>query len=1113
MSCVLELFSECEKYNANPTQKSKHIKPILGMEAYIVKDRTKRVKGEPNQHLLLLARNQQGFKNLLKLHYEGYATGKTFVYDRVVPRIDQTLLTPENCKGIIATTGCVASEFAHLLRAEEWGQAADLAEKYKELFDYFFAELQPSHLLGDIQADHNDKILRLARAVDIPLIATTDSHYLTEEEREEHQLVLAIQSKKDIFDEDRFTFEATPLLSTEEMLEHFDAKVISTTQDLADLCKYPDFLRFDKHGYRLPKYPIPDTFLGGQWEKNRKLPELRHENEDESYKFCMSLAEASWDKKLKHIKDPETEQKYRDRLKMEVDVIAEMGFIDYFLIVWDFIDWAKRNDISVGPGRGSCGGSLLSYLLGITKLDPIKYDLLFSRFLNSERISLPDIDVDFDKARRDEVKQYLAEKYGQDRVASIATFGTMKIRACIKDIIRSLRLGGSKSASFQLADQINKTLEAYSPDITFDEAMMVPAFAEWMEKLKSDKVPHYAQKFEGIIRQTGIHAAGVIVGAEPLADSIPLMMDKNGVVATAYDGVTLEKDGFLKMDLLGLNNLTVIKECIKNIKKVRDEDFKGFYTQGIDVYPDEPDSMFEQRLVKASGGRRAASKAFRLLRDGNTNGVFQCEKPTAQGLLQSLCVNSIEDIAAVLALNRPGPLGSGMTAEYGKRKGEGVDKDEWYLHPSLRPVLKKTYGILVYQESVIRIAMDCAGFTEAEGDSLRKAVGKKIRSLMIEFKEKFIKGCQTKVGMSKAIANELWQLIEVFSSYGFNLSHSVGYAHVTYETAYLKANYPAEFYGALLSNESNQDKQGAYLREAINTGVKVLPVDINTSTMSYECVDTTTIRRDLVSLKGVGAAAVEDILEKRPFVDLVDFLARTNSKRVTSKVINTLIKAGAFDNAFEENYSRKTYFDYYDDCRKKVKRYLKRHETMDGFPKYDWVSPINIKRRGRGKNAEEYEVPVERASKDPREQWSNSEIVTFEEEIYGMPVTYNRFDFHASTEAAFKRKCDPVFTFGEKLDSYEHNDKVYMMVYVRGIAKKSPYKKDPSKFAYRFACQDRTGDGYLTVFDRTYEYDPAAWQTGNTLVLRCKVNVFMERKGLVAEKVIKNCGTIDGRIL
>jgi DNA polymerase-3 subunit alpha len=1457
------------------------------------------------------------------------------------------------------STGCIASEISQLLLIDKWDEALAMVEEYKKIFDTVVAEVQPAHLLK-IQGELNDKIFKLAKTADIPIICTTDSHYLEKEERDEHQLILAIQSKRDVEDPDRFTFEASHLMETDEMRSIFGDKIVNNTFLLTEKCEYPHFMEFKSHGYRLPKYPIPKDIEYEEWKKGRP------EGEEVSFSYCSYLAEKNWDKKLWQTKDdPVLEKKYRERINTELETIKTMGFVDYFLIVQDFVGWCKQNDIMTGCGRGSAGGCLLSYLLGITKLDPIKYDLLFSRFLNADRVSLPDIDMDIDKVRRDEVKVYLATKYGQDRVASIATFSTMKVRACIKDVVRSLKIGGDKTASFEIADRINKTLDEQDDNISFEDAMLIPDFAKYMEQYKDatgkKDVAGYIKKFEGLVRQTGIHAAGIIIGTEPLTDSIPLMMDKNKVVTTAYDGTTLESDGFLKMDLLGLKTLTIIADTFKNIEKTRGNKFKGFYTKGVDIFYDELSGEYETRLKQASEGKRMASKSFKLLREAKTNGVFQVESQIMRELLRGVCVNSIEDIAAVLALCRPGPLASGQTAEFGKRKRLGEDRDEWYKHSSLRPILGKTYGIFCleentpiytvengyipikeckkgmtiksiqdnghavfkkikrvidngirevseyrlsngqslvvtddhqiktsrgwmsikdafenketiavsrelsfgtetydlnrlrilayligdgalststnvsfiakdnvlkekfetavhavfprtktsrtsgrtegteeihvikneehyrdskvrlnyipndlliwlrelklkhkneeggcnsytkfipafvmqldrkhieqfvaylwdcdggvskdayfyttqsrqlaqdvfnllnklglcptwhyrndgafailsycnkecwesfgkhisaqgrnkqpiektntnyracygvfskrlvyekakkyiedkgisqtdfakqanihranlftttgkhitqldycnrtlaksvqsvildkeieelltedilwyqivsrkqigtrqvydltidkktpnfvangiyvhncYQEQCMQVAVKCAGFTEPESDTLRKAIGKKIRDLMEKYKEKFIEGAMQKSGMDRTTAEDVWQDIENFASYGFNKSHAVGYAHTTYETAYLKANFPAEYFGALLSNEADQAKVNSYIREASALGIKLLPVNINKSTTRYEVENVNTIRRNLTTLKNVGGAAVEDILSKRPFKDMVDFLARTDSKRVTSRVIEALIKAGAFEDAFEkEKIQRKTYFDFYDDCRKKIKRLIKRaqekdveencpersqEEIMKEFPKYDWNNPVNIRPKGRGNNKETVETPVQRFTKDTRLEWNPSEIVSFESEIYGASVTFNIFDFHASSEKVFKERCNPIYYFDQSLDDYPNEKTLYMMVIVRGLLKKTLYKKDQGKekkrFMRRFLVEDRTGEGMLTVFDKTFAENVGAWvKNGNMLILECSVNIFQERKSLIVNKVMKNCGGIDG---
>ena len=822
----------------------------------------------------------------------------------------------------------------------------------------------------------------------------------------------------------------------------------------------------------------------------------------------MYLVEKNWSKKIR-TKDPEELKEYKERLKMEIGVIERMGFIDYFLIVQDLIIWCKEQGILTGDGRGSAGGCLLSYLLGITKLDPIKFGLLFSRFLNPDRISMPDIDIDIDKMRRAEAKEYLSEKYGKKRVASIATFSRMKVRACIKDIARSLLGGISGENSFMIADSINKTLEGLGDDISYSEALeQSEGFAQKMQEYP--KVAKYAEEFEGLIRQTGIHAAGVIIGDANLDETIPLMMDKKGIVATALDGATLEANGFLKIDLLGLKNLTIISDSIKNIKKVRDEDLRGFHVTGIAVGIDEDEDLLNNKIKGSKVSTRKASRAYKLLREGRTNGVFQVEGSTMKSLLKGVCTNNIDDIGAVLALCRPGPLKTGLTAQYGARKRSGEDLDEWYPHQATRKVLENTYGIIVYQEQCMQLAMYCAGFTEGEADSLRKAIGKKILDLMNKFEKQFVEGCIEHSGMEKKVAEGIWAAVMEFAGYGFNKSHAIGYAHTTYKTAYLKSNYPSEFFSALLSNEVDQQKMNTYIREAQNLGIKILPVDINRSTLKYEVESVDTIRRDLVSLKGVGNKAVIDIMEKRPFTDFVDFLSRINTKRVTSRVIEALVKAGAFEEAFDsDNYSRKTYFDYYDDCRKKIKRYFKRHETMEGFPGYDWKSPVNIKATGRGKNRIEKEVPVERKSGDQREEWRNSEIVKFEREIYGSPVTFSVFDFFGSAECNFEQQASNIYKCDESLDNRIVGENIQMMTSVKGLLRKTPYKKDRKKYMRRMLVEDRTGEAELTVFEHVFSADPNAWALGNVLIIYAQIDEFSGRRSLKVSKV-RSLGGIDG---
>lgn len=688
--------------------------------------------------------------------------------------------------------------------------------------------------------------------------------------------------------------------------------------------------------------------------------------------FFLFQIEKGWQKKLGRFleKNPEKFPEYWERIKEEVQVILKMRFPGYFLITQDFLVWGDGVGIRRGPGRGSAGGCLVAFLMDITKIDPIKYNLLFSRFLNADRISMPDIDNDIETDRRDEVKEYIKKKYGEDKVASISTFGTMKVRGGIKDIIRSLNLGGNKSEAFKLADLINNSMPDEA-EITFDEAcqrspefkalVWYPSDEEiangWKLKLAAGELPSkfplvglHIRKLEGIIRQTGTHAAGVVISPEKLSRILPMAIDKNNVTVTASSGKMVEDAGFLKIDLLGLNTLSIIQRCVENIKKTRNLELKGMPLSGVSLVPNESEEDFEKRLEGESEGVIQASRAYRLLRSGKTEGIFQCESSVAKSLLQDLQANSIEDISIVLALNRPGPLKAGLTKEFGGRKFGTIP---WELpHPSTEKILGPTYSILVFQEQCMQLAVACAGFTMSESDTLRKAIGKKNLELMVKFEKQFIEGCYKKhtgfdvvveyeileenpdgsvkrVMKKGTIAQRMWQEIVFFASYGFNASHSVAYAHNTYYTAFLKANYPAEFWAAQLSYESDQVKINRMIMEAKNNGIKILPVSINTSSLGYESESPIIIRRSLGTLKAVGGAAIEELCVHRPYQDPVDFLQKCNMRKINKKTLRALICAGAFD---EFNIPRKTLDEKIQDCKFKLDKWCKRR--LDAYVKF-----------------------------------------------------------------------------------------------------------------------------------------------------------------------------------
>ena len=783
------------------------IKPIIGFEAYVVPDRhikpervraSKKKNGEkkvqkssPNKHLVLLAKNEQGYRNLLKLHSEGYQH-QIQIFARSVPRVDHELLQTYG-KGIIATSGCLAGELAYLVRNKNYSDAKKLVKFYSDIFDHFFLEVQPGrtaikHVGDHTQENYNIELLRLGKELKVPVIVTTDSHYTDESDRNAHQLLLAIQSKCAITDPCRLTFEAPPMMCEASLAEEFDRSIIHNTEMIADLCDDPNYLecasKTEGTSYKLPPFEVlaNDTFM--EWKAKEPTTAMQHrasKTNDQTEKYFYFKIDQGWEGKRLEQKSEEQKEIYKKRLEYECDVITGMGFPSYFLIVGDIGEFCDRENIRRGVGRGSAAGSLVGYLLNIHKLDPIKYDLLFERFLNPSRISMPDIDSDFDARERPRVHEYIINKYGANRVANIATFARMKVRACIKDVIRSLEVGDSKQEAFRLADAISKSIRG-GDDITLaditdpnNEIAYSPDFCAYMKKYP--EVEEYIKCYEsytdaqgdihpGLIRQSGIHAAGIIIGIEPLDHQIPMQVDKNGVRATVYDDKTLEKLGYLKLDILGLNTLTIISDTVKNIKRIRDEDFRRFPVRPIDYRLNESKEDFLIRFKAASSIQQRATRAYHLLRQGNTSAIFQLEGSGMTSLCVRNKVNSIEDVAAVIALGRPGPLESGDTIKYSERKF-GRTKTE-YLDPSLEQILKPTYGVLVYQEQCMKIAVDCAGFSLPEADNLRKGIGKKIKEEIEKFETQFSEGCQRVTGMSKQTASSIWQNILGFARYGFN---------------------------------------------------------------------------------------------------------------------------------------------------------------------------------------------------------------------------------------------------------------------------------------------------------------------------------------------------------
>ncbi|OGQ47768.1 MAG: DNA polymerase III subunit alpha [Deltaproteobacteria bacterium RIFCSPLOWO2_02_44_9] len=835
-------------------EKAQHygIKPIIGCEVYVAPE-SRFDKGrdsgttEASFHLILLVKNIKGYKNLCRLVTSAYLEG--FYYR---PRVDKELLRAHN-EGLIALSSCLHGEVPYLLNSGNKEKALKVAEEYKAIFDNnrFFLELQDNKLPE--QKRVNEGLLEISKRLNIPVVATNDCHYLRREEAKAHDMLLCIQTGKTVNTADRLKFKTDEFYfkSPQEMEASFSAypEAVRNTIEIAERCN----LELKLKEYHLPVFPAPDgedigTFFENQARHGleKRLRRMNEKGED---------AEGQrWH--------------YYERLEKELKVIKAMGFSGYFLIVGDFINFAKKRNIPVGPGRGSAAGSLVAYALGITNLDPIKHNLLFERFLNPDRISLPDIDIDFCIEGRDDVIKYVSQKYGKDNVSQIITFGQMKAKAVIRDVGRVMDI------PYAEVDKIAKLIPNIL-DITIDGAVkQEPRLKELIDKdAKVKELIGVAKTLEGLPRHASTHAAGVVISNKPLIEYMPLYKGpKEDVITTQYDMKAVEKIGLVKFDFLGLKTLTVIDKTLKLVKEKRgvELDIENLNLDDADTY--------------------------RLLSSGNTDGIFQLEKSGAKELLRKLKPETFEDIMSVVALNRPGPLQSGMIEDFIKRKqGKAPIK---YELPQLKDILANTYGVIVYQEQVMEIAKVLADFSPGDADVLRKAMGKKLPEEMIIQREKFIDGAKkNKIDQKKT--EKIFDLMAKFAGYGFNKSHSAVYALIAYQTAYLKAHYPVEFMAALLTSEmGDTDKVIKYISECRDMGIKILPPDINESRMDFTVIDDK-IRFGLAAVKNVGEAAIDVILKTREeegqFTSIIDFCTRVDLRKVNRRVIESLIKCGAFD--------------------------------------------------------------------------------------------------------------------------------------------------------------------------------------------------------------------------
>ncbi|MGD8537465.1 MAG: DNA polymerase III subunit alpha [Candidatus Aminicenantes bacterium] len=999
---------------------TRKIKPILGCEIYVAphsRFEKKAEKGGPvHHHLLLLVKDETGYTNLCELITKAYLEG--FYYR---PRVDKELLA-KHSEGLIGLSGCLKGEVSSFLLLGLEDRAEEAALEYSALFGEgdFYVELQDHGLPP--QKEVNPQLIQLANKLNLPLVATNDVHYPRREDAESHDILLCIQTNKKVADLERIRFGSDEFYfkSSEEMMDVFKdvPEAIANTTKIAARCNFD----FPSSGYFLPQFTPPEgTTLSEYFESVAR----------EGFRAQMERIQH----RIKNEELPSFKE-YEARLEREIRLVREMGFEGYFLIVWDLIREAKSRNIPVGPGRGSAAGSLLAYSLGITDIDPLEYDLLFERFLNPERISLPDIDIDFCGRRRDEVLSYVTNKYGRDSVCQIITFGTMAARQVVRDVGRALEV------PLPEVDRIAKMIPPFGPDATIEGALKnIPQLEELRNQ--KPKIAHLlavAERLEGQVRHPSIHAAGIVITPRPLVEFMPLYKSVKGEITTQFPMQDIEAIGLLKMDLLGLRNLTVIQDTVELVYKDTGEPL------------DVKNIPLDDR------------ETFELFQAGNTDGVFQFESQGMKDLLRNFKPENYRDLIALNALYRPGPLKSGMTDEFIKCKNHPERID--YEFPELEPILEETKGLIVYQEQVMRIATEIAGFSMAEADILRKAMGKKKTAVMKSQKQHFVRGAKEK-GISLAKANKIFEQIKYFAGYGFNKSHSAAYAYLAYRTAYLKSHYPRYFLAALLTSEAERGATGQvvkYIHECKEMGIQVLPPDINKSGINFS-VEGEGIRFGLSAIKNVGESAIRGLIRIRDqngaFLSPFDIFGGDNPKFVNKKILESLIKAGAFDSL---GWKRSQLFHLID----KMIEY--NHE----------LQKARTSRQNLLFGAGQVEPPPVPPEIREMREWDESLLLSYEKDALGFYITGHPLT-HYSKSLARLVSC-PISHFDE--------EKVFNKeVSVAGIitSLKSIKTRRDERMA-SFILEDLSGrievvvfpDCYAKYFDRLSE-DQLVWVKGKFL--------------------------------
>ena len=1026
------------------------IRPILGCEVYTAPgsrfDKEGGVTDGRYHHLVLLAENNKGYSNLMKIVSRGFTEG--FYYK---PRVDHEVLA-EYHEGVIALSACLAGEVPSLLRKGFYEEAKKSALTLSEIFgkDHFYLELQ-DHGIPE-QKIVNQGLLRMHEETGLELVATNDIHYVLAEDQKAHDILLCIQTQKKVTDENRMRYEGGQyyLKSEEEMRELFPyaPEAIENTHKIASRCE----VQIEFGHYKLPKFDVPSGYTA--WE------------------YMQKLCREGLSRRYGHVEELE------ERLEYEMNVIHDMGFVDYFLIVWDFIRYAKENGIAVGPGRGSGAGSIVAYCLGITNIDPIKYNLLFERFLNPERLTMPDIDIDFCYERRQEVIDYVVEKYGKDRVVQIVTFGTMAARGVLRDVGRALDM------PYAQCDAIAKMVPN-ELNITLDKALMMnPDLAS---AYRTDEQVKYlvdmSKRLEGLARHSSMHAAGVLISNAPADDYVPLSRASEDTITTQFTMTTLEELGLLKMDFLGLRTLTVIQDAVRLIKKEYDGQ-NGKKEEG--QFPGFVDGVLDMDRIDY-----ADSKVYELLGSGHTEGVFQLESAGMKNFMKELKPHNIEDVIAGISLYRPGPMD--FIPKYIKGKNDPSSIE--YECKELEPILKPTYGCIVYQEQVMQIVRDLAGYSYGRSDLVRRAMSKKKESVMAKERKNFVygneeehvPGCIAK-GIPEQVANHIFDEMTDFAKYAFNKSHAAAYAVVAYQTAFLKCYYPVEFMAALMASViDNPGKVAQYIFHCRQLGISILPPDINVGEASFS-VDGGAIRYGLTAIKGLGRPVIDEVVKERGrggnYKGIKDLAARLTNKEINKRTLENLIKSGALDTL---SGTRKQKMYVYATVLDTVAEEKK--ESVTGqISLFDIIAPEQ-------KQAYDNQFPEVG-------EYSKEELLAFEKEVLGIYISGHPLEVYEAAMRKNVTKTTLDFLVDEEAGACKVLDGSIELIGGMITARTLKTTRNNTLMAF-LTLEDMVGAVEVIVFPRDYEKYKLLLNVDDKIYIRGKVAVEEDKQAkLICQEVI-----------